>query len=347
MKAYLVLLLFVVVGTTKARNYVKGEIKEDDTTWFLSNLSVVPAMTASLEYNIQFPTGGQRPIFTFYYKGQNSSNLYDKCNNEMHGQLCNKNLADANIYSDCYRVGCTGTRGCFFGICPATCTHWNCYGRTKIQDFEPKSYFFSLGFECKENRNLNGVKYEVTIFDESNETSCVLNNVEPQRIDRCDRSYQYAAIPNQVGDTDLDDAVSNMNKFMDDVELGKGLKWTWKRWFTYIPKRCLKKVKPFLCEIFLPQCLPEENKILLPCRDTCKSLMENCGSLVQFFSDFLGIDVNCDYLPPCPPNYLIIGLGVGACVIVIVILVVMVTVCCVKCRKRVYAPPGTQTVPVT
>ena len=93
--------------------------------------------------------------------------------------------------------------------------------------------------------------------------------------------------------------------------------------------KCLQELKPFLCETYLPQCLPNKNKILLPCRDTCKSLMENCSLFT-----INGMEFNCDYLPPCPPtypNYLIFCLSVGACVIV----VVMVTVCCAKNRKRI------------
>ena len=112
---------------------------EEDTTWFLSNLSVRSAVSASIEYNIQYPDvpDHHRPIITFYYKGQNSPNLHDKCNSEMHGQLFNKEL----VIPLCGRY--TETFWC-------NRKGWMkaCHGRIKIQDFEPKSYFFSLGFKC-------------------------------------------------------------------------------------------------------------------------------------------------------------------------------------------------------
>ena len=66
----------------------------DNTTWFLSNLSVHPAMTASFEYHVQYPyVEHTQPIMTFYYKAQNSPNLQERCNAEMYGQLLNVDLA--------------------------------------------------------------------------------------------------------------------------------------------------------------------------------------------------------------------------------------------------------------
>ena len=284
MKGYLVLLLLVVVGAiVQGRNSVKGTI-EEDTTLFLSNLSVRPAMTASLEYSVQFMYDKRwhYPIITFYYHGQDSPNLQPKCNVDMQGQLCNKNLVvplHRSNYRKTFTCSSSACRGWWF---VKDCEYWNCHGRTKIQDFEPKSYSFSLGFECGERKgNLKGLKYEVTISDESNKTSCVdLNKVDAQRMDRCDRSYRYAAIPNQVGGTDLYPAVSTMNRFLNAAGFAQGLSR-----FLNAPDGCLKRLKPFLCQIFLPQCLPKENKIVLPCRDTCKSLMEDCN-LVDLYRYF-------------------------------------------------------------
>ena len=235
----------------------------------------------------------------------------------MHGQLYNEDLAIplCGRYTEKF-----------------WCNHkgWMkvCQGRTKIQDFEPKSYFFSLGFECNVTKgNLKGLKYDVTIYDESNKTSCMnLNLRQGQRTDLCELGYQYAAFPNPVGDTDLDEVISYVESFQREFLEGKTAASTYVQ---LLNKGCLKKLKLFLCEIFLPKCLPKENKILLPCRDTCKSLLEDCS-----LSTIHGMDVNCDYLLPCPPTYpnnLIICLSVGACVI----LVVMVTVCCLRLRKKI------------
>ena len=156
MEGYLTLVVFAVVGTVKARNSVNGTI-EEETNWFLSNLSVRPAMTAYIVYHIRYQTYNilhRPPIITFYYEGQNSPNIQHRCNAEMHGQLFNQNLA---VRSE---EGCFKSRHIYLAIC----INWTCEGRIKIQDFEPKLYFFSLGFKCNEGKgNLNGLKYEVTM----------------------------------------------------------------------------------------------------------------------------------------------------------------------------------------
>ena len=49
----MLLLTTVAVTTVVGKNSVLGTI-DHDTTWFLSNLSVCPAMMASLEYHVQY-----------------------------------------------------------------------------------------------------------------------------------------------------------------------------------------------------------------------------------------------------------------------------------------------------
>ena len=103
-----------------------------------------------------------------------------------------------------------------------TTTFVNSRGRIEIQDFEPKTYFFSLGFECFHGSILDCFQYNVTIYDESNTTRCVDLNMtskysemsQQNLTDHCETSYQYAAIPNQFWDTDLDGALSRINEFL-------------------------------------------------------------------------------------------------------------------------------------
>ena len=51
-------------------------------------------MSASIWYRVQYPIveDASTPIIPFY-NHQNFTNLRDKCHNEMHGQLYNKELA--------------------------------------------------------------------------------------------------------------------------------------------------------------------------------------------------------------------------------------------------------------
>ena len=129
--------------------------------------------------------------------------------------------------------------------------------------------------------------YNVTIYDESNNTSCVdLDLAQRQRIDQCERSYQFAAIPNQVGGTDLDSTLwelgqvrGNLDRLIDLVS----------------QKSCLLEFYQVLCLVALPECLPQENQIVLPCREYCQAQLYNCfktGSIL--LKEFV---LNCKYLP--------------------------------------------------
>ena len=140
MKAYLALILFATVGIIHGRR-IEGKI-EAWTNWLIGNLSVRPAMTASIEYHIRYPTDGPRPVLTFYYDGQDSPNLQQRCNAEMHRQLYNKDLAvPLNGYyyyrqsQRWNRYDCREICKSFLFVdfdCYTTCRYWNCEGSIKI-----------------------------------------------------------------------------------------------------------------------------------------------------------------------------------------------------------------------
>ena len=283
-------------------------------------------MRASIWYRVQYPIveDAPTPIITFYYNGQNSTNLRDKCNTDgsMHGQLYNKDLAVPLIEKYRENFWC-------WSVYDET---WNCHGDIQIQDFKPTSYSFSIGYKCGDTEgNLEGLEYKVTISDEVNKTRCMdlarkYSDVEQENmIDYCKPSYQYAAFPNPLGNTDLQEAAAEMNSLMNFA-------------LNHTNEKCLSKLQTFLCEIILPKCLPEENEILLPCRDTCKSLLEDCSPDYEF---------NCDYLPLCQGRISVIieedtpwflsKLSVRPSHLQMFrsfALVVIITVCCVICRKK-------------
>ena len=280
-KFYRLLLIATTVTIVTGKNSVVGTIN-DNTTWFLSNLSVRPAMTASLEYHVQYPDveGLARPIITFYYNGQNSPNFDSQCETDLYGQLRNEDLA-VPLNED-YREKF---------ICYKEDSIWYCSGKTKIQDFEPKSYSFSFCNECgkKSTANLNHLWYNVTIYDESNKTSCVdLNMAQGQGIDRCERSYQYAAIPNQIGYTDLDTAMFQLGeaqKILDEIiDL-------------VTHNSCPKEFYQVLCLVTLPECLPKVNQIVLPCREYCESMLDKCLKMEALAKLVEKFALNCQYLP--------------------------------------------------
>ena len=310
----------------------------DNTTWFLSNLSVRPAMTASLEYHVQYPyvDGRSRPIITFYYNGQNSPNLHSHCETDMYGQLRNEDLAVPldKVYREKF-------------FCYHDYETWYCSGKTRIQDFEPKSYSFSFSNTCKrqEAGNLNGLYYNVTIYDERNVTSCVRmggGGFRSWRIDRCARGPQYAAIPNQIGGTDLDRTLLVMSQILGLLDQLMDL---------VSHRKCTKTVYQFVCDVMVPECLPQENRIILPCREACMSLLDECLGVPVMAVMVNKFMFSCDYLPSIDSNTtctqlsepqeftqpfdktVIITALACACA-GLVVMVTVVTCCCVCCCKK-------------
>ena len=285
-KFYRLLLIATAITTVAGKNSVIGTIK-DNTTWFINNLSRFPAKTASLEYHVQYPDvpGRARPIITFYYNGQDSPNLITLCETDLYGQLQNGDLAVP--LNEAYREKF---------ICYKDASTWICKGKTKIQDFESKSYSFSFCNECgkKSTGNLNSLYYNVTIYDESNRTSCVnLNMAQGQRIDRCKRSYQYAAIPNQIGYTDLDTAMFQLGEAQQILDEIIDL-------ITH--KSCPVIFYQVLCLVALPECLPEQNEIVLPCREYCESMLVKCLKMEALAKLVEKFGLNCKYLPSKKDN---------------------------------------------
>ena len=113
-----------------------------------------------------------------------------------------------------------------------------------------------------------------------------------QRIDRCARSYQYAAIPNQIGDTDLDTAVWELEQAFGIMDQVIDL---------IVHNGYLKDLYQLVCLAVLPECLPEQNKLILPCRKDCQAFIDISGQkIIGYFLDKFVL--NCDYLPSVKDN---------------------------------------------
>ena len=285
MEKYIFISLVLTLITAKVSSHsVFGTIQKN-TTWLHLNLSVVPAMTANLEYHIQYPDvpGRARPIITFYYNGQDSPNLQSHCETDLYGQLRNEDLAVP--LNEPYRKA----------ICYKESKTWFCSMKTKIQDFEPKTYSFSLCNECHQSSgNLFGLFYNVSIYGESNKTSCVdLKRKKRLRIDRCERFYRYGAIPNQIGNTELDTAMFDLTQALSLMDRLIDL-------LTH--KSCLQELYQLVCLVIIPECLPEQNKVVLPCMEDCKGLLNHCIGIeliTQLVDKYM---LNCDYLPSKKSN---------------------------------------------
>ena len=57
-----------------------------------------------------------------------------------------------------------------------------------------------------------------------------------------------------------------------------------------------------LCLVALPECLPEQNEILLPCREYCESMLDKCLKMEALAKLVERFALNCKYLPSHKDN---------------------------------------------
>ena len=291
MKRYLILYTVCsLLGNFGARSDMVWGTVHKDTPCSLSNLSQLLSMRTSVWYRVQYHTveGAPSPIINLYSKGQNFPNLRDKCNTDMHGQLYNKDLAVPLI--EIYRENfwCDSVKK-KTGNC-----HNECGGKFHIPDFKQTSYLFSIGYKCGDTEgNLKGLEYKVTISDES-KASCVdltrkSSDKEQQSvINHCKLIYPYAALPNPLGNTDLQKATAEMKSRRDEVA-----EWL-RRWIAVPMGSPRVGSNPSLVEFTFVN-LPEDSEF------------------------------NYDFLPPCPSNdVLVICLRITSCVALVVIVAVCI-----------------------
>ena len=256
----------------QGKNMAFVRIKKN-TTWYQKDLSKVPAKTASLWYHIQYTVieGGPTPIVAIWPREQNYTKLGDKCINSRSGQLLNKDLVIPLMEKYREKFWCKSV----------TNKTWNCYGEIEIQNLEPTTYMILIGYECgARTGNPRGLKANVILFDASNKTRCVPVNLTRKypEFDECKLDYMHAAIPNQLGHSNLEKAAAEMGRLQNVT-------------FKHVDKKFRSRfLKPLFCKALLPKCSPEENIFRLPCRDTCEFL-------IKHFS--LDSEVNCNYLPSC------------------------------------------------
>ena len=80
----------------------------------------------------------------------------------------------------------------------------HCEGRTTIQDYIPRRYGFSFGYECDVSAkpSLFGLSFNFTISEQSNRTQCFRT---PQNLFEisCHEFYDYMSLPNMIGDPNM------------------------------------------------------------------------------------------------------------------------------------------------
>ena len=154
---------------------------------------------------------------------------------------------------------------------------FHCEGKTTIQDYKPRYYGFSFGYDCDipVKPSLVGLSYNFTISGQSNRTQCLPFPHIPGPIKECTKFYDHISLPNMIGNPDVKSAQESIAGFHQYYPI---LSYT----LSQLPTGgCYKGLKELFCRIFVPECDQVENEVIHICRETCSEILYSCLSYLQ------------------------------------------------------------------
>ena len=125
----------------------------------------------------------------------------------------------------------------------------NCSGKTIVRDFLPRDFsfsFFSCLKNCSQKGSLLGMHFNVSIYDQSNETKCI--DVSGSKIVECLKHYSHTAVLTWLTNTDFMSSLATLR--LADI------------YFQLVDTRCHKYVFLFVCYTFLPKCDRDSEQIM-------------------------------------------------------------------------------------
>ena len=250
-----VLVQLKLIQSQSLKRTVSGEIFEN-VTFIHKTFPVPPSTRVIIEVDVSYPDSFAKtyPILGIYTT-KSHLNLKRKCSMLRYGQLGNDNL-HPGITLDRHESK------------PLKCetdnnTGIHCTGNITVQDFIPRIFSFSFGFNCSYlcgSCSLRGLVYHLGIYGQTNKTQCVALSHRDAAI-----CYDYGVFPNLFG-----------------IE------------YVGIPLRyieCLELPLPFDCYVLIPKCDPVSKQMIHPCREMCHDFLNACNYMFGYL-------YNCDYLPP-------------------------------------------------
>ena len=133
-----------------------------------------------------------------------------------------------------------------------------CSRTTVIQDYLPRNYYFSFGFNCHSIGSLKGVRYNMSISEQTNTTKCSTITFKTP----CSKYYSQYSLPNLQG------------QFHEDIKYYYDLQ----SWIYLLGDKfkepCYQYLEECICYLYFPKC---EDETLIPvCRETCADFVNAC-----------------------------------------------------------------------
>ena len=289
-----------------------SDVVTTDTSFYYRRFQTFPSKLATLEYSVMFnltKVKHQRcakgcNVILDIYTTECDKNLNTNCSKDGFGQLRNENLwTPLHLRYHPYR----------FTICKLDqkdSDMLHCEGRTTIQDYIPRKYGFSFGYECHFTAKplLVGLWYNFTISEQTNNTQCLLMEDLPENMKECLSFYNHMSLPNMIGHHDMD-SIRRYRSNFHVIEV----------FISYISLQlptggCYKHMKEVICRVVFPQCDHSRNQMLQICKETCFLFLNSCLKfLKQVLHSYLknapfehwrkyadkniSDEVDCNYLP--------------------------------------------------
>ena len=313
--------LFLLPNMVSTRVTISDTITID-TSFYYRRFETFPSKLATLDYSVTFnltrikhqrDTKGCNVILDIYTT-EYDKNLNTNCSNDGFGQLRNENLwTPLYLRHRPYR----------FTTCKPDekdSDMLHCQGQTTIQDYVPRKYGFSFGYECSftAKPSLIGLSYNFTISGQANSTQCLLIQYLPGTMKECLSFYNHTSLPNMIGDHDITSVKRSLSPFT-----------AFEAFISYISSQlptggCYKHIKEVFCRISFPQCDHMRNQVIHICKETCFIFLNSCLKFLNSalhsylktapFSHWRKIadrnitdELDCNYLPsvndPVPCYY--------------------------------------------
>ena len=241
---------------------VSASVSEDEN-FIHETFPVEPSKSAIIGIDIFLPNRIPFPVWLGIYTTEDHVNIEKQCTESVYGQVRNRDLhleISSSKYSRLLRC---------YSISKYT-TH--CTGNVTVQDFIPRNFSFSFGFDCEEinaTSSLKGLSYNVTIVTRGNETECSQLDVAHDSV--CSYS-EYRVFPNLIGGENTDGIPLNLMLRSSE---------------------CYQHSRRFLCDLYILRCDPKSNEVIPPCREMCHDYLHGCSHISQREWKY----INCDYLP--------------------------------------------------
>ena len=321
-KVVIVLLLFSLLNVVRNKVPISDMVTED-TSFYYRQFQMFPSKLITLEYSVMFNISkiyrlcGRVGCIVLLdiYTTEYDKNLKINCSNDPFGQLRNENLrTPLRLRHKPYRY-----TDCKLDDEDPDMLH--CEGNTTIQDYIPRHYGFSFGYDCdiSAKPSLVGLSYNFTISGQSNRTQCLpIPHHLPRNMKNCVVFYNQISLPNLIGNPDIKSVQVAMSRF--EIHLLDGIISDVS---SLLPTGgCYKHMKEVFCRISIPQCDQIRNQVIHICKETCFILLNSCVKLWKpFLSHYLKSAkfekfrkygnisdlLNCNYLPsvndPIPCYY--------------------------------------------